>query len=220
MATNYPLLKESKNDLFDEISRFFEHIVKMNKKVFETYKNENTINEEVLKEISNDEEQSDILYEDALNSSIWIIQTNSPRAGHLRFIVSCMNSAKELEKASDYIYDVALFLNKVKLDDELNKNFMKSFEKCIYIVSNAYELFLNKEMSETKKEIKQLLREYEAFVKEQIKSTIHCLSRDNIIDEQENTILVDLVMAFNYLEKVIVHVYNVIKAFNYIDLNR
>lgn len=217
MSINYQLLKESKEELLSEITDFFQHVISLNELVFNKYLKKEKVDDKFLNEIENREEQSDILYNDVMNSVIWAIQTNSPRASNLRFVVSCLNAAKELEKASDYIYDLALILNTVDFEHELFNDFMDSFLKCNEIVNNAYKLFLEQEMSETKKEIQELLKEYEVFLSKQVKSTISYLSKTKNVDEQQ---LINWVKSYNFLEKIIIHIYNLIKAFNYIDLKR
>ncbi|MDE5599704.1 MAG: hypothetical protein K2I49_02095, partial [Ureaplasma sp.] len=125
MSSNYQLLKESKNELIQELLSFFEHIVSVSKETYFYISKHNKVDDDFLEKINLSEEKSDILYDNVLNSSVWIIQKDQPRASNLRFIISCINSAKELERASDYLLLVTKFLNKRTLDDKLHEYFME-----------------------------------------------------------------------------------------------
>lgn len=217
MSTNYSFMKEAKQELLDVITTFYTHAVNLVDSTYTFFKKNKNITNEFLEELNHKEEQSDLLYDDVIDSSVWIIQKNQPRAAHLRFVISCMNSAKELEKVSDYLLLIAEFLNKRKLDDKLFNNFLKSFERCSQISSTSLKLFKEHDLSETKKEIKFLLKEYELYIKTHIRDSIFYLSTKTL-SEEENKMLIDLTIAFSNLEKISTHFYNVIKAFNYIQI--
>lgn len=217
MSTNYLLLKESKEELLNEISTFFNHVIDLMKKTISFIETDKTISNDALNEIVLLEEKSDFLYDDVLNSSIWIIQKDQPRAQYLRFVISCINSAKELERASDYIQNIAKFLNKTKLDKKIINEFLISFNKSVDICETSYKLFIENDLSATKKEIKELLIKYDIFYKEHMRKTIFSFGSIKMTEE-ENNVLIDLTIAFSNLERIATHIYNVIKAFSYINL--
>lgn len=217
MSTNYLLLKESKEELLNEISTFFQHVINLMKKTISFISEEKTISDDSFKEIIDLEEKSDFLYDDVLNSSIWIIQKDQPRAQYLRFVISCINSAKELERASDYVQSIAKFLNKRNLEENIINEFLISFNKSVDICETSYKLFIENDLSATKKEIKELLMKYDLFYKEHMRKTIFSFGTMTTTKE-DNNILIDLTIAFSNLERIATHIYNVIKAFSYIDL--
>ncbi|MDE6473359.1 MAG: hypothetical protein K2K73_03005 [Ureaplasma sp.] len=217
MSSNYKLLKESKNELIDELLSYFQHIINVSKETYFYTEKHNKVEDDFLDKINLLEEKSDILYDNVLNSSVWIIQSNQPRASNLRFIISCINSAKELERASDYLLLITKFLNKRTLDEKLHNYFMQAFKRCIDILEISYDEFLNNDPFQARQTIKLELENYKSFLSTNTKIMIKHFDELNpnsdILDA-----LIELINAINDLERIVTHVYNLIKSFNYIDL--
>ncbi|MDE5599945.1 MAG: hypothetical protein K2I49_03315, partial [Ureaplasma sp.] len=95
--------------------------------------------------------------------------------------------------------------------------FMESFKRCVDILEISYEEFLNKDAFQARKAVKLELDNYKSFLNSHTKVMIKYFGE---LNQNSDTLdaLIELINVVNDLERIVSHVYNLIKSFNYIDL--
>lgn len=217
MASNYFLMRESETEIFNNLNDFSLHVLKMHELVLELIKKSEEITSEEKEHISYYEEKSNNFYHEIVNDCIWVIQKDQPRASHLRFIISSINSAKELERIADYAKNIAKLLKNKNYESKIRKSFYEVHLDGIKIMKKFYNTYTEKATSKISTDDKGIILEYHKFIKRTIAEAI-AISK-TITQEEAYKIHIDLIIALNKLERCVEHAFNVVKAFSYINFN-
>ena len=219
---NYLIMRESEKQLLDQITSYFQGVVQMHEDLF-SYLNDDEeasenkwLNDENYKSIIYENEKSHTIYDDILDDCMWVIQKNEPRASHLRFIVSLINSVKDLQRVSDYALSIAKFFYKRSLSKQIHESFLEAYKQTVDLSKYICDEFTNKYVEEFREELANKVEEYHKYLKNKIRTSVLLYSETNL--SLENKTLIDLIAGFGALERTIEHQENVIKAFYYIKV--
>lgn len=142
MATNYNTLIESEKNLKKMVVQFLEYSYstheKLWKNIFDFQDGDKIIDSMEVRVREAEQRERDLLDE-----CIWIISKDSPRANHLRFIISIIYTTKDITRtASHPLFITKTFVRK-KIDivqmtkiKEMIELYLKLFEKYIKIYQN------------------------------------------------------------------------------------
>ena len=218
MSTNFFLMEKSELEIFQALDEFFLHVINMHTQINTYLDQEQIITNDDYDMIVEDEEKADHYYHGILSDCMWTIQKDQPRASHLRFIISAINSAKDFERACDYAKDIAKILKeKAIYDKELLKVTCAVYKQGIDLMQKFHAVYLAKETHEFTKNKTSLVSDYHDFVKQSLKEVIK-ISK-NIEDEKSYQWHINLIIVINKIERAVEHIYNVVKAFSYINFD-
>lgn len=202
MSTNIGLLEKSEKELSTNFLSMFHFSLKMHIRLKE-YIDTNNITEETLNKFRNYKESIIEQKNHLKDDCIWIISKDEPRANHLRYIIAILYSIKDLERVSEYAYNIFSLIHKYKFSktylnemsillEESNKTFNKLlslFEKDNKVkIEDQYE-----------KEVFTFKSSYKEIVRNNI-SKIDLTVEKNIDDFFNFSIMV------KYLERTIDHI--------------
>lgn len=225
MATNYFMMKESEDQLLKGFNNYFAFVIKMNNSLLANLQKEEAnllIDEAKLSDqdyqvILYDSKKSQALYDDMLDDCMWVIQKNEPRAAHLRFVISIINSIRDLQKVGDYTAIIAKFFYKRHLNKPIYDNFIEAFVKTNQLINLIYQEFTTKRIEEFREDIDKLTGEYHQYLKNKIRTCSLLYSETDLT--LENKTLIDLIACFGALERSIEHLESVLRAFYYVNVN-
>ena len=224
MPTNYLIMRESERDLLNEIINYFKGVVKTHETLY-SFLEENKenaedkwLNDENYKSIIYENEKSHTIYDDILDDCMWVIQKNEPRASHLRFIISLINSVKDLQRVSDYALSIAKFFYKRVLNKQIYDSFMEAYKQTTDLSRYICDQFANKYVEDFREELSERVDEYHKYLKNKIRTSVLIYNETDL--SLENKALIDLIAGFGALERTIEHEENVIKAFYYIKVKK
>ncbi|AAT27497.1 PhoU domain-containing protein [[Mycoplasma] mobile] len=144
MPINYNILLESEKELKRLKIEYFEYVkyihTKMWKEIFEKEaKKEEIISIEYNDVILRRLDQAAELNSNLIDECVWTISKDSPRANHLRFIISIIQSAKDLERASAYAFIISKTITRRKI---LIKN-LSLLKPIVFKYLEIFDLFIN-----------------------------------------------------------------------------
>ena len=107
---NYELTKQAEDNLSKTFFKYVDHVLKEWNYLLEGLKKSKKISPQRIQEIFKMEEQSNHFEAEILDDCIWTISKYQPVANHLRFVISIINSIKDLERMADYVISTAKFI--------------------------------------------------------------------------------------------------------------
>ncbi len=209
MATNYNSLVSSENKLKEQFYEYLDSTYMIHKKLWDYILNEK-LDESALADLNNDEERSDNWERDILDECVWIISKDQPRSSHLRFIISIIYSAKDLERISDYAIDIAEEISKSKPSKKEMEHFKKVSNEYLNFFKAFIEVIKKKNVSEMYTKAKNLKESFLKFYDDEIKKMLKPSSEKTAIDFH----MITLVM--KSIDRSVHHIYNVFSNFRFI----
>ncbi len=213
---NYLLLKESEQDILDNLKIYFSKTIDSYQYLYDSSTNETT-DDDIYEKIKSMNKKSFRRSEDILFESTWLIQKHQPKTKHLRIFIAIIYSIKDLERINTYIYKYTRFsIKKSKsFEDVKFKDFFLQFlELTIRTMDSIFKIFEKfdfPEMLEESEEIfKKFLVEYDAI----FFNFIDYINDNNEIDTVE--ISKAVIIAKNF-DRTIDHCMNIIESFSYIE---
>ncbi|MEF9985082.1 MAG: PhoU domain-containing protein [Malacoplasma sp.] len=209
MAINIHSLIKSEKELSDNFVSLFKLCFKMHTRLLE-YLNNNSINETTLEKFSIYKNKVTELKNHIRDDCIWIISKDQPRSTHLRYIIAILYSIKDLERISEYAYNIFYYSYKLEISDSYKKemmtiisksnetfcSLMDMFEKNIVI--NLEDLYME--------EINKFKDFYKSFVKKNF-SKLKLSADKNSDDFYQFSIMI------KYTERTIDHIESIFNNF-------
>lgn len=124
MAINIHSLIKSEKELSSSFVSLFKFCFKMHTRLLE-YMNNDSINETTLEKFQSYKNKVMELKNNLRDDCIWIISKDQPRSTHLRYIIAIIYSIKDLERISEYAYNIFFYSYKIKLSDDYKKEMIK-----------------------------------------------------------------------------------------------
>ncbi|GAA5414881.1 hypothetical protein [Ureaplasma ceti] len=220
MSTNYAIMKQSEKELLNTFDTYLKDVLNIHNNLYAFLISQE---QEQVKHLMNDEqyakfeysvEKASKNYEDILDETMWMIQKNEPRASHLRFIISVIDSIKDVDRISSYVEILTNFFYKREVPDKVFNMFIDGYKQTNDLLMLIYNEFVEKSIEECREDISDSIREYHIYLKNKIRSCV-LLFNDADLSIQNKT-LIDLITCFGVLERMVEHVDNIIKAFYYI----
>lgn len=177
MAINYNSLIDSELKLKDYFFNFIELNYSLHKRVWELIL-KNTLNEESIEEIIHNEEMSNNFERDILDECVWIISKDQPRASHLRFIISIIYSAKDLERISDYAVNIAKHFIGAKISKEEKEIFNNISTEYISTMKKIISLIKKENATSYYQEGKQVKKNFCDFYSQQFEKLVKSKNKD------------------------------------------
>ncbi|WP_031489087.1 PhoU domain-containing protein [Ureaplasma canigenitalium] len=216
MATNYSIMKESQKELLNDFKKFYLKVIDNQNLLLNQIRNTDMTYESILQQTVFLENQINLIYTDILDECMWIIQKDSPRAGHLRFIIATINSIKDLERISDHAEMIAQYLLENNYNKEELRNFLDGFSDTNQLLTTLFNFFNeNKYSQEVVDEIltmrNKVLTKLNYLLIDQLKTINH----QNLNDKKYS----DLVLMFRHIERNVEHGINIIQNFGNIHIS-
>lgn len=208
MAINYNSLIGSETKLKEYFFNFIELNYSLHKKVWELIL-KGKLNSETMEELLHNEEMSNNLEKDILDECVWIISKDQPRASHLRFIISIIYSAKDLERISDYAINIAKPFLEVKLNKEEKYLFGNISDEYISAMKKIISLIKKENTASYYQEGKQVKKAFSDFYANEFKK---------IIKEHKNNFkhLDKILYVLKSIDRTIDHFFNVFTNFKFV----
>ncbi len=142
MTNKYSVLKNDEKKIFQTFTKQFQklidHLEDVCKKFKEAYDSEKLF-DEALKI----DKQNIMIMQDIVDESIWLIQKDEPRADHLRFFISLINSCSNLKRISAYLVNFGKFYYKhnASINQVYRQGICNLFELTITHVKKIFVIF-------------------------------------------------------------------------------
>ncbi len=209
MATNYTSLVSSENKLKEQFYEYLDLTYLIHKKLWDYILN-NKLDESALADLNNDEEKSDNWERDILDECVWIISKDQPRSSHLRFIISIIYSAKDLERVSDYAIDIAEAVTRTTPTKKEMEHFKRVSTEYLSFFKAFMDVIKKKNVAEMYTKAKTLKENFLKFYDNEIKEMLKNLNPKSAIDFH----ILTLVM--KSIDRSVHHIYNVYSNFRFI----
>ncbi|MCV3728614.1 phosphate uptake regulator PhoU [Ureaplasma miroungigenitalium] len=217
MATNYSMMKESQTELLDSFKKFYKRVLDNTVDLCDKLQKQELTYKEIYNDALFKEEQVNLIYSDMIDECVWTIQKDQPRAGHLRFFISVINSVKDLERISDHNEIISEYFEEYNFSDEERKHFLLAFEASNKILFDFYQHFLNNNFnSELVDEIKRVRDQYLNDTNKKQMRTVYI--DDNLTDEEMNS-RVKLILMYRHIERNIDHAINILQNFGNVHIS-
>ncbi|MCV3743379.1 phosphate uptake regulator PhoU [Ureaplasma sp. ES3154-GEN] len=216
MATNYSMMKESQTELFDTFKNFYKRVLDNTQDLCDKLMNKDLGYKEICNDAVFKEEQVNLIYSDLIDECVWTIQKDQPRAGHLRFFISVINSAKDLERISDHNEIISEYFEEYDFSEQEKIHFLNAFQASNQILYKFFDLFtINNFNPEMVDEVKAIRDQYmnETNMKQMRTVYIH----DELTDEEMNS-RVKLILMYRHIERNIDHAINILQNFGNIHI--
>ncbi len=209
MATNYNSLVSSENKLKEQFYEYLDLTYLIHKKLWD-YISSGKLDDSAIADLNNDEEKSDNWERDILDECVWIISKDQPRSSHLRFIISIIYSAKDLERVADYAIDIAEDIISNKVSKEEMDHFKRVSSEYLSFFKAFIEIIKKKNVSEFYPKAKKLKENFLAFYDEEVKKMLKLASSKKPLDFHTITLVM------KSIDRSVHHIYNVFSNFRFI----
>ena len=144
MTNKYLTLKNDEKKIYETFTNQFEIFINELEEVCSKFKDDYD-SEKLFEETLQYDKKSIVVINDIVDECIWLIQKNEPRANHLRFFISLINSSNCLRRTSAYIVNFAKFYRKQnQLITKRYKDELTSlFELTIEYIKKLFSIFKN-----------------------------------------------------------------------------
>lgn len=220
MSTNYSMMRESESMLLKDFNSYFKYVIDIHQNLYGMLTDAttdniiHTLDDANYQKIEYQNDKASSIYEDILDDALWMIQKNEPRASHLRFIISLVNSIKDIERISDYVLIIAKFFHKREVSQHVFDIFIDAYKQTNDLISLIYKEFVNKYVEEFREDVNNSIEEYHKYLKNKIRTCVLLFSETDL--SIQNKTLIDLITCFGALERTVEHVDNIIKSFYFI----
>lgn len=217
MPINFKTLVTSEKNLRKMFCEFYEHVIKTQKTLLSYLEKDKPFTEEQFKNISQLEKQSNSYEAQVLDETSWIISKDMPRAAHLRYLIAIIRSIKDLERMSDFAFNIAnhFYLSKKAPEKKVNDIIVSIIKESLVVVEAVYnniaegtkqdqDFYVNK----ATKLINEFSRKYRAHFKQLGQLTFK--TKKNLNDKM------GIFTVIKNIERNADHAYNIIENFLYI----
>lgn len=206
MTNRYLILKNDEKKIFETFTNQFKVFINELENVCDKFKNDYDF-EKLFEESLAYDKKNIVINNDIIDECVWLIQKNEPRANHLRFFISLINSCNNLKRTSAYIVNFAKFYRKQNkyITKTYKDEITQLFEITINYINKLFNIFnefpveINEdEYNET---FHQFLKEYKKISSKLVSDTINC---DKKLDPNFITSIVIVIKNFDrYLDTTI-----------------
>lgn len=184
MAINIHSLIKSEKELSNNFVSLFKFCFKMHTRLLE-YINKDSINESSLEKFQNYRNKVTELKNNIRDDCIWIISKDQPRSTHLRYIIAILYSIKDLERISEYAYNIFFYSCKIKLSDSYKKEMIKILAKSNATFSELMNMFEKNVVTDLEDKYIEEINKFKDFYKTFIKNNFSklMLSADKNSDD-------------------------------------
>lgn len=209
MAINIHSLIKSEKELSNNFVSLFKFCFKMHTRLLE-YINKDCINEISLDKFQNYKNKVMELKNNIRDDCIWIISKDQPRSTHLRYIIAILYSIKDLERISEYAYNIFFYSYKIKFSDSYKKEMMKILTKSNETFSKLMNMFENNVVTNLEDAYIEEINKFKDFYKTFVKSNFSKLKLS--IDKNTDDFYHFSIM-IKYAERTIDHIESIFNNF-------
>ncbi len=215
---NYESLKSSTAELRQIFIDFFEHVLMMEEILLKQLKKSPSLDSKFYEKIWEFKLKSNNFNAQILDEGCWIISKDSPRANQLRFIISVINSGRDLKRMSDHVLSIAKFFHSTP---EANKEFCKililTLDECAKLTKNYFELIRDRNEDNYYQVALNLYKDYISMKEKQTEKLfkfIHTIEKTKI-----NNWISKYYSTFKYIDRNVDHCLNIVENFVYVREN-
>ena len=178
MTNKYLTLKNDEKKIFETFASQFLVFISELEEVCKKFKNDYDP-EKLFEETLQYDKKNTIIVNDIIDECIWLIQKNEPRANHLRFFISLINSSDNLKRTSAYIVNFAKFYRKQNqfITKKYKEELSYLFELTISYIKKLFNVFKNFPIQINEEEytntFNMFLKEYKKLSSKLISETIN-----------------------------------------------
>lgn len=177
MTDRYLVLKSDEKKIYETFTSQFSGFINELEVVLKKF-NDNYDCEKLFEEELEYDRKNIVIVNDIVDECIWLIQKNEPRANHLRFFISVINSCNHLKRTSAYIVNFAKFYR--KQNKHINKKYKSEiselFKVTIKYLKIMFGYFKNFPVKINESEYSQtfdmFLKEYKKLSSQIVSDTI------------------------------------------------
>lgn len=208
MAINYNSLIGSETKLKEYFFNFIDFNYSLHKKAW-SFIIDGKLNDEAIEILQHDEEISDTLEKDILDECVWIISKDQPRASHLRFIISIIYSAKDLERISDYALNIANALRNKTLNKDELKLLKKISNEYIGTMKKIIHLIKKENFSNYYQDSKNIKKDFALLYRDTMQEILKTSKKNN---DSFNSLL----SVMKSIDRTVDHIFNVFTNFKFV----
>lgn len=168
MSANYNILLESEKELKKLTIEYLEYVKHIHAKlwyiIFEKVdrKKDDLISTELNDSMYRRLDHAEGMNSNLVDECVWVISKDNPRANHLRFIISVIQSAKDLERAGNYALTISKTITRRKI---LYKNILllKPLIERYLKIFDEYALLYNSSNKEKIENVENIWEEFSEF---------------------------------------------------------
>lgn len=208
MAINYNSMIKSEKELSKSIINYVSFCEEVHTKLWNKIKEGIDYNQ-IIDSIERKIKKSDYMESDLIDECIWIISKDTPRANHLRKIVSFIYQTKDIERAISYSLTIIKTISRNNLEINKLKNIEKIVIDYLKLISSFIKLYKDKKENdkfEKAEELTLVFQKSSHEVSKKIKKEINIekyLAINIIIKNIESTVerLKSIFAIVNYNEE-------------------
>lgn len=194
MSTNYNLVIKSEKHLQKMILEFVTYCYDVHKKMWDKiWEKEDFLDiaEWVNKKMKISFEKE----RDIIDECIWIISKDSPRANHLRVIISFIYQSKDVERAINYCSPIIKTILRTSVERTDLKELKEVTKAYLSVIDNFRKIYIDKKIKNKIEEVELIIKKFNEISwgkKKQLKSVKENDDRvfliNSIVKNLENTI--------------------------------
>lgn len=215
MSINFISLKKSESELNNNFSSLIELTRKMGVRLYSIIENKKVTQEDIDK-IESYKSRITELRHDIRDDCIWTISKDQPRANHLRFIIAILYSLKDIERISDYLWDIVKTLKKEKISIDMINNLEQLMKNSIVFFDKVIETLNDESLNSYEDEIYSMFSKFRESYKLFLTNTVKTFAKKSIVNKNIEKYIeyyFNFSVVIKYVDRIVDHYLHIYKNF-------